>query len=357
MSKQNGRSTKSKQSCRTKHDKAAAMQRTHAPTRRYDGERLRDYTLITTTRSRYLAAVQQWLTWSQLDAIDIDAGVHSPSSLDCCMERWFHYMWRSGESGGKGRGNKALWGLLFLYPQWKHSFPLSRQALKGWDNAQKSISYPPMPWHLCVAMSATMARSGHLEMGVATLLSFDCYLRVSEMLHLRVCDVALPDDRRRGTDQTAAGIRLAHTKTRDNLWVSIRLPDLCSLLRHLLRERHGSDRVFTFTASSYRAAFRSALSALGAGTDGFVPHSNRHGGATHDHMNGMSIEDIMHRGRWKSNDSARLYIQAGQAMLLTQSVPAESIAIGRRVVKQLAINMLRCAEEYQGEGATKGKGA
>ena len=203
-------------------------------------------------------------------------------------------------------------------------------------------------------MSASMARTGELSMGIATLLSFECYLRVSEMLQLVVSDIVLPGEERRAMDGSHAttalpGLRLAHTKTSSNLYVSIRIPALCTLLAALVHGRARTERVFPFTRAAYYVAFHASLRALGVSGIRFVPHSNRHGGATADHMRGVPIEDIQYRGRWKSNDSARLYIQQGQAMLLVNQVPPEAMRIGARVAADLAASMSRCEQQYEGE--------
>ena len=50
-------------------------------------------------------------------------------------------------------------------------------------------------------------------------------------------------------------------------------------------------------------------------------HSLRHGGATSLQVRGMSIADIILRGRWVSTKSATLYVQSGRALLLSVSVP------------------------------------
>src|SRR5690349_2648427 len=43
--------------------------------------------------------------------------------------------------------------------------------------------------------------------------------------------------------------------------------------------------------------FKSTCAALGL-SERYVPHSLRHGGATRLHLQGVSIEDILLRGRW-----------------------------------------------------------
>jgi integrase len=78
----------------------------------------------------------------------------------------------------------------------------------------------------------------------------------------------------------------------------------------------GRDLIFNFSAAQYRFRFRMVVEMMGWGTVGFVPHSLRHGHASDDFINGVPIESIMTRGRWKSIDSTRHYIQSGRVHLI-----------------------------------------
>ena len=46
----------------------------------------------------------------------------------------------------------------------------------------------------------------------------------------------------------------------------------------------------------------------------------------------MTVEDIARHGRWASTKSARHYIQAGRALLLTTSVPGEVKIMAKTLV-------------------------
>ena len=46
----------------------------------------------------------------------------------------------------------------------------------------------------------------------------------------------------------------------------------------------------------------------------------------------MGIEEVLRHGRWASNKSARHYIQAGRALLLTTSVPDEVKIMAKTLV-------------------------
>ena len=68
----------------------------------------------------------------------------------------------------------------------------------------------------------------------------------------------------------------------------------------------------------------------------YVPHSPRHGAASHDSLRGLSVEEILRLGRWASTKSARLYIQSTQAVLISMNEPKKAIALGRALAEDIA---------------------
>ena len=188
-------------------------------------------------------------------------------------------------------------------------------------------------------------RGLHAE-AVASLLAFDCYLRVGEYLRLQFRDVAVLDDPRLGGAFTGMALRLAHTKTGSNQWVTVREPAVATSLTQYLESRSWSpsDRVFPFSLSHWRRVLRSCCQSLGLGSIPFVPHSFRHGGATRDYMRGVSIEQIKLHGRWKSLESARRYIQQGPALLLLNDVPTQLMQQATLLTPYVAqcLEFLRC---------------
>lgn len=96
---------------------------------------------------------------------------------------------------------------------------------------------------------------------------------------------------------------------------------ITALLTAMDRRRRSSDKVFPFDTTAPRLAFMLALSKIGRENLGFVPHSLRHGGATHDYMPGLSMEDIQAMWRQFSSTSCRRYVQAGRGLILATVLP------------------------------------
>lgn len=271
-------------------------------------------------------------------------GRHSSAShLDDCLCEYicslFHLY------GGRNRqlAVNTVYGVYMLCPEVRDQLRASEHLLRGWQRVVPSISHRPLTWPIVVAIARTMAANGYTDCAVATLVAFDGLLRVGELVAINVADVSFPDDSRRGaasrSSRQSAGssshpthrhpgsvyIRLAVTKTGANQTAEISNPDIIALLRHYVSIRvaaGAAGRLFHFPSSSpadhFRTVLRNMCCALDLESHGFTPHSLRHGGATHAHIHmGLSIEHVLHRGRWKSNSSARTYLQTGAAALLT----------------------------------------
>ena len=209
-------------------------------------------------------------------------------------------------------------------------------TLKGWRKLVPSIPHPPLTWDMTVCIAVRLVTQGKWAMGVATLLSFDCYLRVGEMCGLTGSDVADAGDKRRGSHHTTMELRLRKTKTGTNKSVTVRNVAVIALMRKLLGSvpAAADSRLFPFSASTFRRHFKRACADLGLAKD-IVPHSLRHGGATHDDARGLTIEQIMKHGRWASTKSARHYIQSGRALLLNNSIPDSVFELSRSLVPNI----------------------
>jgi len=230
----------------------------------------------------------------------------------------------------------ALHAVIYHRPDVKAHMFVSRQCLKGWERVKKSTSHPPLTWELTVAIACTLARSGYHGPAVAILVGFDCYLRVGELTRIRLRDVVMPNDARLGRAHTAMAVCLAKTKTGPNQSVSIQNQDvadiLCIWVRHLPSTTASRNPlIFPFSPDYLRRRMRYACVGLNISHTPYVPHSLRHGGATADFLRTGSIEQVQFRGRWKSMESLRTYVQTARALLAAQDVPVALNRLGMRL--------------------------
>lgn len=293
-----------------------------------EGPSLYELAYAPSTVEAYNRALGRFVDWMHARHIV----VVSLKALDLVLVEYFQDCYDSWAGGGHGLGAKTLAALSMVSPACKRQFPSASLALRGWWRASPSISRPPLSWPLTVAVAYFMAYKHGFQYGVATLLSFDCYLRISEMVAIDTSHLAFPGDHRAGKAFNITGLRLPRTKTGPEQFVEVLRPEVILLLIELMSIRllgsHGHHGpLFWFSASKFRRLFNQACAAWSL-SSAYTPHSLRHGGATFDFINGMDIERILLRGRWAAHKSCRLYIRQGRSLLLAADVPLLVAAVG-----------------------------
>jgi integrase len=294
---------------------------------------LLDATCAPSTLIKYKRAVGEFLVWAD----EYKITVTSVERMDDALTEYFHDLYETNDGAGKGVAAATLYGVQKFMPRIKGQLLTAEMALRGWNRKHPAVSYPPLTWELAVVIAVQLVRHGLLHHGIGVLLAFDCFLRIGELVGLRRSDVADDGDARMGSGHRRMMLRLRQTKTGVNQWVEVESTEVQWLVRQLVRSCATAEtKLFGFTAYHFRSRFKDICRELGL-LSSYVPHSLRHGGATRWHLQGKSIEDILLRGRWASNKSARRYVQAGRAMLLTVQVPRSIAAVGGT----LAANLLQ----------------
>ena len=268
------------------------------------------------TRKRYALAVLEFMSWCEAHGEDT---IDTVEELDELLNDYFHFLLEEGV--GKTKVTSTLCGVMAFAPSTKKKLPIAETALKALRKRQPTISYPPISWELAVVVAVQLVCMGKRDMGIAVLLAFDGMLRISEVCGLMVEDLASSGDVRLGGFFRGLSGRLRQTKTGPNQYFRCVNPEVVRLVGQRMAGR-SSGRLFAFSASQLRYAFKKACRALGIPM--YVFHSLRHGGATHKFLRGGpegNVENILVDGRWKSTTSARTYIQNGRAMALSVAIP------------------------------------
>jgi integrase len=318
---------------------------------------MRSASLAVGSATAYRRAVQLWLEFCRhhsshrhLQCLTSPAGVRH---LDQCVCVYLEFVYHHGGGRRRQLGVNTVYGLYYYYPSLRRQLAESEQSLHGWARLRPSVSHPPLTWPLVTLLAVTMAMNGYGEGALATLVAFDGLLRISEMASLRVGDVSPPSDLRQGGTSSSVGrggtgsvvsghvlLRLAVTKTGSNQWVELSNSTIENLLLRHVTGRPHSECVFRLElpghrrngARAYRHAFRVVCRDLGLECHHYTPHSLRHGGATHALMHlHQSVETVMQRGRWQSVRSCRIYLQAGRARLLQQTIAPAILSLAQTV--------------------------
>ena len=118
----------------------------------------------------------------------------TPSDMDKALKRYIAYLYETSTSKSRSPAEKAFCAVLFYRPDVKGALHYSSAMIKGWKNLHPSKSKPPLTWPIVVLLASTMASYGYFDAGMATLLGFDCLLRISELCNFRISDVIKSDN-------------------------------------------------------------------------------------------------------------------------------------------------------------------
>lgn len=190
-----------------------------------------------------------------------------------------------------------------------------------------------------------MVRAGHYRFGVATVLGFDCLMRINEFMSLRAEDVvdgASGNDYRLGVEYRKMSIRIKKAKTGVNQSVDVEDEAVAELIRSLLRFTRPNALLFGSDSHDFYTVFKACCADLGLVVP-YVPHSLRHGGATRLHLRGVPIDDILRRGRWQGSKSARIYIQSTKAVSIAITIPDHLKSISATLASDLALSFAHAA--------------
>lgn len=270
------------------------------------------------------------------------------NSIDRRFAAWIEGQYDQHGTRAIQRSENARNGLHIFVPKTRRRLTRADVALRSWRRQKNTVSYPPIPRNVATLLAARLARCGQLHAALAVLLSFDCYLRINECLQLRRSDVRIPVDHRLGEPYKHCALFLRKTKTGKNLSVEVYDPAIARLLhRYFLSLPHADTRLFAFSEAAFRQSHvKGMLDQMGLGHLHFVPHSFRHGGATHDFVSRRkSPEYVRNRGRWRSQQSADRYMQQLAAVDLTFTIPADVDQLGATFWSQLEVVMDSAADD------------
>jgi hypothetical protein len=223
-----------------------------APGRRY----LISAAYASTTLTKYNDAVESFLVWTE--ALDYDP--LSSSDYDDLITDYLHHLYETNQ--GKGKAHATLFGILHHQPEFKGKLPLAAMTLRGWNKLQPGVSYPPLTWEITCLIANALSFRGHFRAAVATVLAFDCFLRISEFLGLRREDVADARDARIGVAGVDMTIRLRSTKTGPNQWVVVQDPQVKRLVRLVVSSTRPGRFLFPLSTHVFRRLFKQACSWL-----------------------------------------------------------------------------------------------
>ena len=166
-------------------------------------------------------------------------------------------------------------------------------------------------------------QKGQLIFACLVAIGFHALLRTGEILALRYCDFEF--------STTCGVVNLGASKsglrTGSEEAVALRDETTLLLLDTLWSQAHfPGQKLWPFSGQSFRETLRSHLRFFRVCHLQYKPYSLRRGWATYLLQQGVPLEAILLRGRWKSLSVGRLYLEDGLAQLPSLRIPLVDLA-------------------------------
>jgi integrase len=286
------------------------------------------------TYNDYFLSLNQFYEWVSRKGY---GSIKGAKKLDKFLSKYFHYLYFKGY--GVSRASSLFCSILFFYPQYRSSLPISYQAWRGWKKMEPSRHKPALSMELVVLIAAVLARDYDFRLALIVLLSFDCYLRPKEAISLQCNDLfiirrSVAD----GVSSSRLAIRIKRGKRDSNATIYINNPAISDLISFFFRSHHlslaSSEKFLGISYSFYLSSFNSVISSLGL-SDSVRPHCMRHSGATHDFLHGVEFARIRERGRWATDKTLRSYLNISLALLNDLRVPSPLLRTGSLILSSL----------------------
>jgi integrase len=281
--------------------------------RRRAGLRLRDFSITTKTRQRYEYAVGKVLPFLEKH--------QKLGAIDEILCEYVEAQWARGESVNFIAD--TLSGLHFFWPELRGLLREAWRLFKQWRRIEAPTRAPPITPLLVRAIVCRAVQRGDLAFATLVAVGFHALLRTGELLSLRYCDLEF--------NQTQGILSLQYSKSglRTGTQEAVALRDVTTLqlLDTLFScvPHFPGQKLWSGSAQTFRNLFAAHLRFFRVAHFQYKPYSLRRGGATFLLQEGVPLEAILLRGRWKSLSVGRLYLQDGMAQLPALRIPMSDL--------------------------------
>eukprot|EP00438_Fugacium_kawagutii_P005525 Skav227069 [mRNA] locus=scaffold72:1056493:1057170:- [translate_table: standard] len=204
-----------------------------------------------------------------------------------------------------------------MVPTLKHQLPLSWRLMKTWQKHELPTRAVPLDAPTVLAFSGLFCVWKEPRLAAGILVAFDLFLRTGELFTIQRQHVEFVGN--------TATVQLLQTKSSTHqihserllIWDRAALRALQFLCHHL----QPGDYLIASSAQRFRTLWHRAVDYFLLQDFYIQPYSLRRGGATSSFRRGISFEQLLLRGRWSHQRTARLYLDEAlqQSSLLSFS--------------------------------------
>lgn len=275
------------------------------------------------TLGRYTIAVERFLSFLSSMSLPYPKTF---ARLDSVFAEFIESCWEQGDP--KSYVGNALSGLIFFIPNAKGQMNESWRLHATWGRAEMPDRAPPMTLQVCYAFCWFFRSKGYLDSIVLFCLGFHTFARSGELFSAQKSHFAIDD-------RTGEGVwRLPLTKSGQRAGVeesiTINDPWVGHLIKQYCSNLQPGDTLCQVSQSVQRARLSEAIDFFKL-TIPFRWYSLRRGGATHEFRISANLPQVMIRGRWGSQRTARIYLTEGLARIQDLQISARTRATMRRL--------------------------
>ena len=291
-----------------------------------------------------LAVLLHWVSLSAFAAMD---WLGDPLLAHQVLCEFVDHVFRTG--GKIGLGRHAILSVQTARRELRGKLGRAWDTIKSWQLKLPLNSRVPMPEVLVRAffsysLAEALSCSKDLDVlsafsfAILVRLAFHCLLRPAELLKLTAADFRLPAS---AYEPRVAVVRLTDPQNRATLgrfqFAMVEDEELVSWLELFLAGVDGTVKLWPGGADKFGKRFAHTLARLGLYRLPLTPGCLRPGGATRLFLDGISINALKYRGRWRQEGSLEVYIQEAMCHLLsTELSPAEHANIHALLQSSLA---------------------
>lgn len=239
------------------------------------------------------------------------------------LKSYIEFLWEEGDT--KTFASYALASLQFHRPQLKGQLGESWRLLSLWGKLEQPRRATPLTPEMLFAFCGVLLNWGWRRLALLAIIGFCGFLRTGELFLLRRRHVVLPKQ-----PGQAAVLFLEDTKTaqRNMLqWEKVLISEQVGIkaLTELCRAREATAQLADTSPQKFRDLWKQVVAHLGLSEFNYIPYSLRRGGATSAYRNGMTLDQLVEKGRWKHIATARLYLDQGLQEYASLVVPDSSL--------------------------------
>lgn len=260
--------------------------------------RLQDLVVKPGTLQKYHVHFNKFHEWATANELPLI----SEFDIDSAASQFLEALWADGF--GRAEGSYLLAAIQFMLPTLRHQLPLAWRLMKTRSKHEMPTRAVPLDAEATLAFAGLFCCWGEPRLGAGILVAFDFFLRTGELFTLRRNQVEF--------FPSGASLQLLHTKSSGHQLHSERLLAwdrvAVQALRFLCKGLEPNDRLIPLSAQRFRVLWHRAVAFLLLQDYYILPYSLRRGGSTSAFRRGATFDQLLVRGRWTHQRTARIYL-------------------------------------------------